>query len=198
MDKTTTNHAALRGRTTATLYLVCGLLMVMILLADLAVPLGVAMGVLYVAVVLISLGSAGKRFTMVVAIICSLLTIAGFFHSPSSGALWKGVFNRAIALFAIWVTALLSLHRKEIEEKRAEVVREREQALEDVKILRGFLPICASCKKIRNDEGYWTQIEAYIHDHSEATFSHGICPACIRKLYPEVYERKDADRDTDP
>jgi hypothetical protein len=198
MDKTTTNHTASQGRTAATLYIVCGLLMVMIFLADLAVPLGVAMGVLYVAVVLVSLGSPGKRFTMVVAIICSLLTIAGFFHSPASGAVWQGVFNRAIALFAIWVTALLSLHRKEIEEKREEAVREREQALEDVKILRGFLPICASCKKIRNDEGYWTQIEAYIHDHSEATFSHGICPACMRKLYPEVYDGEDADRDTDP
>jgi len=54
-----------------------------------------------------------------------------------------------------------------------------------VKKLSGMLPICASCKKIRDDKGYWTQIEAYIRDHSEAEFSHGICPECMKKLYPE-------------
>ena len=57
-----------------------------------------------------------------------------------------------------------------------------------MKVLGGLLPICASCKKIRDDTGYWNKIEAYIHDHSEADFTHGICPTCARKLYPELYE----------
>lgn len=61
-------------------------------------------------------------------------------------------------------------------------LREKEK---EVKILRGFLPICASCKEIRDDKGYWHQIESYISDHSEAEFSHGICPKCAKKLYPE-------------
>jgi len=65
-----------------------------------------------------------------------------------------------------------------------------EKALGNVKQLRGLLPICASCKKIRNDEGYWEQIEEYIHTHSEAQFSHGICPECARRLYPEIYNKK--------
>lgn len=56
----------------------------------------------------------------------------------------------------------------------------------EVKILRGFLPICASCKEIRDDKGYWHQIEEYIRDHSEAEFSHSICPKCAKKLYPEL------------
>ncbi len=56
----------------------------------------------------------------------------------------------------------------------------------EVKILRGFLPICASCKEIRDDKGFWHQIESYIRDHSEAEFSHGICPKCAEKLYPEL------------
>lgn len=56
----------------------------------------------------------------------------------------------------------------------------------EVKMLRGILPICASCKKIRDDTGYWNQIEAYIRDHSEAEFSHGICPDCAKKLYPNL------------
>ena len=57
-----------------------------------------------------------------------------------------------------------------------------------MKQLSGFLPICASCKRIRDDTGYWNQIESYISAHSEAQFSHGICPDCIKKLYPEEYE----------
>ncbi len=64
-------------------------------------------------------------------------------------------------------------------------IRKRDEAKEKIKILQGLLPICASCKKIRDDKGYWNQIESYIHDHSEAEFSHGICPECIKKLYPE-------------
>lgn len=56
----------------------------------------------------------------------------------------------------------------------------------EIKVLQGFLPICASCKKIRDDQGYWNQIESYIRDHSEAQFSHSICPDCTRKLYPHM------------
>lgn len=55
----------------------------------------------------------------------------------------------------------------------------------EVKVLRGLLPICASCKEIRDDKGYWHQIESYIRDHSEAEFSHGICPKCAQRLYPK-------------
>jgi hypothetical protein len=54
-------------------------------------------------------------------------------------------------------------------------------------VLTGLLPICARCKKIRDDQGYWNQIEAYIQEHSDAKFSHGICPNCAKRLYPEYY-----------
>ena len=60
------------------------------------------------------------------------------------------------------------------------------KARNEIKTLKGFLPICASCKKIRDDKGYWTQIESYIRDHSEAEFSHSLCPDCMKKLYPEI------------
>ncbi len=66
-----------------------------------------------------------------------------------------------------------------------------QQANTKVKLLSGFLPICASCKKIRDDAGYWTQIEKYIHDHSEAEFSHSICPECAEKLYPDITINRD-------
>lgn len=72
------------------------------------------------------------------------------------------------------------------EEEREKLYLELKDALGKVKVLSGMLPICASCKKIRDDEGYWNQIEAYISKHSEVLFSHGICPDCIKKLYPTL------------
>jgi len=64
---------------------------------------------------------------------------------------------------------------------------ELQDALAQVKTLSGLLPICSSCKKIRDDEGYWTQLEAYIQEHSDILFSHGLCPDCAKKLYPEIF-----------
>jgi len=68
---------------------------------------------------------------------------------------------------------------------------ELKKALEEIKTLRGIIPICASCKKIRGDEGFWQQIENYISQHSEAAFTHGICPDCARKLYPDMVDEMD-------
>jgi len=65
---------------------------------------------------------------------------------------------------------------------------ELQRALKEVKVLRGLIPICASCKKIRNDGGFWQQLEEYLSEHSEAEFSHGLCQPCIKKLYPGVYQ----------
>ena len=80
--------------------------------------------------------------------------------------------------------------RKKAEEERERLIGELQEALARVKTLSGLLPICASCKKIRNDQGYWQQIEAYIRDHSEAEFSHSVCPECAKRLYPEVFDKK--------
>jgi len=77
--------------------------------------------------------------------------------------------------------------RKHIEEENLQLARRLEDALKKLKVLSGLLPICASCKKIRDDKGYWNQLEEYIRDHSEADFSHSLCPECARKLYPELY-----------
>jgi PAS domain S-box-containing protein len=87
-------------------------------------------------------------------------------------------------------TGVIGISRDITERKQSEVERERlivelKSALGYVKRLSGLLPICASCKKIRDDGGYWHDVAAYIHDHSEADFSHGICPDCMANLYPE-------------
>ena len=78
-------------------------------------------------------------------------------------------------------------HRKAREEDLRRSNDELQQALKEVKTLRGLIPICASCKKIRNDGGFWQQLEDYLSEHSGVEFSHGLCQPCIKKLYPGVY-----------
>jgi hypothetical protein len=73
--------------------------------------------------------------------------------------------------------------KKVAELEREKVINDLKVALDEVKTLQGFIPICATCKKIRDDSGYWNQIEQYIQKHSHATFSHGICPECLEKQY---------------
>ena len=82
------------------------------------------------------------------------------------------------------------LKQKRNEEEREKLIRELREALAHVKTLSGMLPICAYCKKIRDDKGYWNQIESYIRDHSEAEFSHGMCPECAEKAMKEIEEFK--------
>ena len=84
------------------------------------------------------------------------------------------------------IVIAMARHAELMEVRRLN--KKLEQALEEVKRLQGILPICANCKKIRDDTGYWQQIESYIRDHSEAKFSHGICPDCTKKLYPEFHD----------
>lgn len=79
--------------------------------------------------------------------------------------------------------------RKRVEQDRERLILELKNALANVKKLTGLLPICASCKKVRDDKGYWEQIELYISSHSEAEFSHSICPTCAKKLYPNFINK---------
>ncbi|HOD64687.1 MAG TPA: hypothetical protein PKO04_10525, partial [Smithellaceae bacterium] len=74
--------------------------------------------------------------------------------------------------------------------EREKLIGELQNALQEVKTLTGLLPICASCKKIRNDQGYWEKIERYIGERSSVRFSHGICPECAQKLYPDLNLKK--------
>lgn len=79
--------------------------------------------------------------------------------------------------------------RKQAQREREKLIEELQKAFARIKVLSGFIPICASCKKIRDDRGYWNQLEAYIQSHSEAQFSHGICPDCAAALYPDYFTK---------
>jgi ligand-binding sensor domain-containing protein len=98
-------------------------------------------------------------------------------------------FVIAGGVLALGAAGAYRLRVRGLIEREKELARRVEAALADVKVLSGMLPICASCKKIRDDRGYWNQIEQYIGDHSQAAFSHGICPDCVNRLYPDVADK---------
>jgi PAS domain-containing protein len=83
--------------------------------------------------------------------------------------------------------------QKEMEAEREALIETLQTTLAQVKTLRGLLPICANCKKIRNDEGYWQDVAVYVRDHTEAEFSHSICPGCLPQLYPTLYGNKEIE-----
>jgi PAS domain S-box-containing protein len=84
--------------------------------------------------------------------------------------------------------------RKQAEEALGEERRRLKQALDEVKTLRGIVPICAHCKKIRDDRGYWQQVEQYVSEHTDATFSHGICPICLEREMKELKAHRHIQR----
>lgn len=139
---------------------------------DLLTPLGVAVAVLYVAPVLLSLWSPRQRYTLMVASVASILTILDFFLSPPGGVTWMALANRFIAVSAIWATAILALRYKQQKEEAA--------------ALRDLLPMCASCKKIRDGNGRWNHLEVYIETHPSVEITHSICENCLAKWYPEL------------
>ena len=106
------------------------------------------------------------------------------------------VYITCLLVFFVVATVTIINYRKETKQLSKEIQRHRDElknqnqelseALANVKTLSGLLPICSYCKKIRDDKGYWTRIESYIQDHSEAEFSHSLCRECAKKHYPEI------------
>jgi hypothetical protein len=83
--------------------------------------------------------------------------------------------------------------RQQMEKDKERLIQELKEALENLRKLRGLLPICAYCKKIRDDKGYWNQLESYMAQHADVSFTHSICPECSKKIYEELQAYKDAE-----
>jgi FixJ family two-component response regulator len=81
-----------------------------------------------------------------------------------------------------------AIARKQAAEDQEHLIAELKNALAEIKTISGLIPICAGCKKIRDDEGFWQQLESYLSQHSDAMFSHGLCPECVKRLYPDFVE----------
>ena len=113
-----------------------------------------------------------------------------------------GLSDEALAVKAISLGAQDYLvkgnERQRLETERERLILELQEALSKVKQLSGLLPICASCKQIRDDKGYWTQVEVYMSEHTEIDFTHTVCPECTKKLYPEYYDAIWGDKGKKP
>ncbi len=94
-------------------------------------------------------------------------------------------FDDTNRLFAGYIGSCIDVTDKIVAH---EILRKAQEY--EIKKLKGFLPICSNCKKIRNDEGYWTQVEVYVRDHSDADFTHSICPECVKKIYGKYMKKK--------
>lgn len=98
----------------------------------------------------------------------------------------------SVSLFLVVVLVFLLIRKvRELIAAHIDLKTRNEQlekAYSEISLLRGIIPICSSCKDVRTDEGYWQNVEAYVQAHSDARFSHGICPACIEQLYPDMVE----------
>lgn len=127
---------------------------------------------------------------------CELLgdvtTEGEVFHRRKDGSEFPVLLARSLVLDdrgrpkAVVYAARDISERKRAEQERERLIEQLQEALARIKTLRGLLPICASCKKVRDDQGYWKQIESYVREHSEAEFSHSICPECMERLYGDL------------
>jgi hypothetical protein len=156
-------------------------LIVGIFLADPFIPLGLTVGVLYaIPVALIGFWSSSTQSKLVVITVsvCTGLIFLGLLLA-SPMVLHNDFLNRGIAGITIWGVAGVSLMRKRM--------------VQEVKALRGLLSICSYCKKVRDSNDTWTPLELFVTRHSEADFSHGICPTCLPKYFPESANQENID-----
>ena len=128
-----------------------------------------------------------KRAAIVIAFISAATWfIADYFLATHYSSSFYSFWNSALGLIAfLLIAVLIATIRRSLDHEK-KVTAELQHSLDHIKRLSGMLPICASCKKIRNDKGYWEQIEHYIAERSETEFTHGLCPECAKRLYPEL------------
>lgn len=168
--------------------------------------------VTYFLIILIAAFSTSLRqFVGLSIILCTVYGWVLFVEFDKSGVSSEGLLLRVpvLLIMAVFYGASVGMVRterkqkaglidyiaalKQAEEERERLIRQLQDALANIKTLKGLLPICFSCKQIRDDKGYWNQIDTYIRDHTEAELTHGICPACVQKLYPDLYPELSRD-----
>lgn len=196
MRLTDTASAYLKKRSAPFIWAAAVSLGLIIGLADYVTGYEIGLSVFYLAPITLCVGFIGRRagiFMSVLSTVMMALTmyltgyVAGVGHHNYLADLWTLFLRFSFYLIVVFLLSGL----KGSFEEQGRLVVELKKALEEIKTLSGFLPICASCKKIRDDRGYWNELERYISEHSEAQFSHGLCPECAEKLYPEYFKKKE-------
>jgi len=154
---------------------------------DLITGYELAFSIFYLAPISLVAWFAGGRAGLITAIISALVWLAADVfagHDTSHPAI--PLWNAGVR-FAFFAVVVLALSRLKLSyERQKNLIRELREATDEVKVLSGLIPICAWCKKIRDDKGYWQQVETYITEHSEASFTHAICPECKKKWDEEL------------
>jgi K+-sensing histidine kinase KdpD len=153
--------------------------------------------VLFTLAVMTSAWTGGWRMGLIATVLASVAGV-WLFITPFDQADLHSVRDAVqIGLFAFagcgisFFAERLHMARLRAEQEtreREKLIGELREAISHVRTLRGLIPICAGCKKIRDDRGYWEQLEVYIRDHSEAQFSHGLCPDCVKKYWDDISE----------
>ena len=144
-----------------------------IFILDWFTPVGVLIPVLYTVPLLLTLQSPQRSLFFLVAAVSIVLTVVGLYVSVEGGVYWMAVANRSLAVVSIAVAAAFYLLHKRVEAR--------------LHRLQNMLPYCFACKKVRDDRGYWKQLEFYLEEHSVTHFSRGLCPECLPKQYDAVY-----------
>jgi len=165
-----------------------GVLLVAILgLVDFVTGYEISFSIFYLAPVVFVTWFAGKRAGLAISILSSIVWLAA---DAGSGHLFPHflipLWNATVRLgfFAVTVVLLNKLHI--VVYQQAALIKDLQEARDEAKKLSGLIPICAWCKRVRDDEGYWKQVELYISEHSEASFTHAICPECKQKWDEEA------------
>jgi K+-sensing histidine kinase KdpD len=146
---------------------------------------------LFIAAVIVAARYGGFESGLFTALLSFLVFDWFFDRTPghldltAGNALRAGVFASVSLL-----VASLEDHRRRAIGRLQTANRALQSALDEIKTLRGLLPICMYCKQIRTDGGMWVQIEKFVREHSHAEFSHGVCPDCMREHFPDVYQKK--------
>jgi hypothetical protein len=151
-------------------------LIIAIFLSDLFIPAGVLLPILYVVPIVIALRFLQPLHFVLIATLSALFTMMGLFVSPPSPIPWMVYANRSLALVTIIaMCAVYAFHRRTVTR---------------LHILQELLPQCASCKKVRDDVGYWSQLEFYLEEHRIKQFTHSLCPHCEGEYEQELLSLK--------
>ena len=153
-----------------------------VLALDAVTPLSLAIWLLHVVLVWVATLWANRRQMIGIATVCATFLVLAFWLSPKSGPVtWVEESNLLLSLGTVWALTHGCLRRIAADEARREAARDLGRM---TRVLSGLLPMCAWCKKIRNEAGTWEQLETYIRNHSEAEFTHGMCQECAVRFHP--------------
>jgi len=147
--------------------------------------------VLFIAAVIVASRYAGATAGLSAALLSVL--VFDWFFDPTPHVLdftFAGLVQAVVFGSVSLLVASLEKQRRQAIWSLEDTNRKLSTSLNEIKILRGILPICSYCKQIRTEADTWAQMETYIHEHSEADFSHTVCPDCLRKYFPDIFDRK--------